>query len=602
MSCRTGYCRKISRIFALLAMAVVLLGVPQVALASGVDDPSDVFQLEGNATDDLSACFPLVSPCGSPNVTFAAKTDDWENINNNTSHVLGSATTGIVGDLINSQSDTIFTGGGSKDDLDVSSWLWKTAKVGQPKDDIEHVFAAAYSLANGHTAIYFGMDRWDNSGDATAGFWFLQDGTISLNGGRGGGGTHFTGQHMEGDLLIVSDFPNGGAVSEIVIYKWHNGGLVQDADLTSGASCNPASPGADACAIVNSIDGVTSPWGYTNKSNQTTFAHGELLEGAVDLDVIFGSGNIPCFSTFLGETRASTTPSATLSDISGPHSFPLCKLTVSKSCTGSSIVNGNQITYNFSGSVTNSGVGTVYNVTLSDTPPSSSYVSGSLKINNVTRTPGTAFQLAASLGPTGVTNYTGSFTTNAKLGSGDKNTVTAKAASDPSGTPQNVGPETADWGDPTTGSCPPPITPGLTLAKKCNSCLKASGGNLVVSTTEAVNVCNTGNVNLTNVTVRDCRGTLDNQGNCSTGFIDPTGWSGVSLAAASGGTPTCTVLTTTASPSSLSACSSGNCSFSDVVVGSGTAAISGATANATPSSASCPLCPINTTCTAPTFP
>src|SRR5262249_39054908 len=157
--------------------------------------------------------------------------------------------------------------------------------------------------------------------------------------------------------------------------------------------------------------------------------------------------------------------------------------------------------------ITNSGAGTIYTVKLSDTPPSSAYVSGSLILNGNSATPGTAYLQAVSLAPGAHVDYTGSFATTAKLRSGDKNSVTASGSSSSSGTTQNVT-ATNDWGDPTTGSCPPPITPGLTLAKKCNSCLKASGGNLVVSTTEGVNVCNTGNVNLTNITVRDCRGTL----------------------------------------------------------------------------------------------
>src|SRR5207245_3282880 len=90
----------------------------------------------------------------------------------------------------------------------------------QAKDDIAHAFAAAYTLTNGDTAIYFGMDRFDNSGDATAGFWFFQDSTVGLGGAKSGSGTHLTGHHMDGDLLIVADFSIGGGASAIQVFKW----------------------------------------------------------------------------------------------------------------------------------------------------------------------------------------------------------------------------------------------------------------------------------------------------------------------------------------------------------------------------------------------
>ena len=35
-----------------------------------------------------------------------------------------------------------------------------------------------------------------------------------------GGGTGFTGVHENGDLLVISDFSNGGTTSTITVYKW----------------------------------------------------------------------------------------------------------------------------------------------------------------------------------------------------------------------------------------------------------------------------------------------------------------------------------------------------------------------------------------------
>ena len=42
--------------------------------------------------------------------------------------------------------------------------------------------------------LYFGSDRYDNSGDAQQGFWFFQN-KITTGGEARGGGTDFTGVH-----------------------------------------------------------------------------------------------------------------------------------------------------------------------------------------------------------------------------------------------------------------------------------------------------------------------------------------------------------------------------------------------------------------------
>ena len=48
--------------------------------------------------------------------------------------------------------------------------------------------------------------RFDNSGNSTAGFWFLQDSTVDLTNTKSGGGFLFSGHHSNKDLLIISDF------------------------------------------------------------------------------------------------------------------------------------------------------------------------------------------------------------------------------------------------------------------------------------------------------------------------------------------------------------------------------------------------------------
>ena len=107
---------------------------------------------------------------------------------------IGSPTSGATAVSWVAEPDrntTIFTGGGSKDPINIDQWAWKDGAGGLPdKDNLEHAYAVRYSLASGPhcpgvggdtsgattcDVIYFGSDRFDNSGDAQQGFWFLQN-------------------------------------------------------------------------------------------------------------------------------------------------------------------------------------------------------------------------------------------------------------------------------------------------------------------------------------------------------------------------------------------------------------------------------------------
>ena len=479
----------------LTVAAVLLCLIAPSALAQGVDDPNGVFQLEGNATKDASVCFPSLAtpnpgcPAGSTLVTFGANTDDWSNL----SHAL--ATTGIINDG-SGHGDTILQGGSSKDINDFGAWGWKqtaTTSV-QAKDDITHAYAAAYALPNGHTAIYFGMDRFDNSGDATAGFWFLQDSTVSTNSTGG-----FNGHHVDGDLLIVSDFSTGGAVSTINVFKWvggANGSLVLN-ESRSPAPCDPTMGTNTLCALVNPIDGVSSPWGFLNKSGDTTFAHGEFLEGGIDLESVFGS-NVPCFTTFMAETRSSTSPNSTLSDFVGPVSFPLCGIRVTKSCNGPGSVSpdGTSVTYTWTATVTNSGIGTLSNVTLNDTYPDGTTAS---------------IPVAASLSGGASASVTVTFVaTNSNCHSGVTNcpspldaTNTATAQGTTAGGVVITSPLPA-----ATAECRTPVSSSVAITKACDAAnggatLVAQNGQVVVEVFFTADVTNTGSSQLTNITLAD---------------------------------------------------------------------------------------------------
>src|SRR5262249_34325172 len=184
--------------------------------------------------------------------------------------------------------------------------------------DITHAFAAAYTdPTNGHLILYAGLDRFDNSGDATAGFWFFnnqigENPNVTTNGGH-----PFTGQHSDGDILLVSDFTIGGSVSTIKVFRWT--GNDATGSLVALNNGNPIS--GNTFAIVNGAP-ISVPWSYTNKAGQTQPQAGEFLEEGVDLTALGLQG---CFSTFMAETRSSQSPTATLSDFA-LGSFNLCSL------------------------------------------------------------------------------------------------------------------------------------------------------------------------------------------------------------------------------------------------------------------------------------
>jgi uncharacterized repeat protein (TIGR01451 family) len=274
------------------------------------------FELDGNATTGV------LGTSGSTNTSH-----DWDQVfadaGSPAIHTTGTFTKGptsqaLAGTFVSDETtgDDIYTGGSTKDTLPVSGWLFKTGKP-QDKDEINDAYASAYTdPSTGHLILYAGLDRFSNSGDSTAGFWFFQNQiSKSTNANVGGSGAPFTGTHADGDILLVSDFSIGGSVSSISVYRWTGndatGHLVNVTNLG-----NP-----NTFAIVNGA-AVSVPWSYTDKSGFKQPQAGEFLEEGVDLTALNLQG---CFSSFLAETRSSTSTTATLSDfvVGG---FPLCSL------------------------------------------------------------------------------------------------------------------------------------------------------------------------------------------------------------------------------------------------------------------------------------
>ncbi len=240
--------------------------------------------------------------------------------------------------------DDILTGGSTKDEHDLSSWLWKQSSSTsvQDKDDIEHAFAASYTASNGHTIGYFGLDRYSISGDATAGFWFFKD-SVSKTGNGSSPGTGFNGVHTEGDILVVIDFTNGGSLGTATVYYWHNNALTLKG---SGLECDGSAQ--SVCAITNT-SAASSPWSFTPKSGTADVfpadskgGAGALYEGGIDLTAL--GLDTGCFSSFMAETRSSQVTSSTLSDfVVGNFSF-CAPPTIETQASDSSVSVGDSVT------------------------------------------------------------------------------------------------------------------------------------------------------------------------------------------------------------------------------------------------------------------
>ncbi|HEX3218557.1 MAG TPA: hypothetical protein VHU77_00780 [Candidatus Limnocylindria bacterium] len=375
MTLRTGTTKPRQR-WALLIGIVAILTLTIATISLAVHDEG-VFALEGNAITGGTACTnaaqTLPAGCEPANPQSQGYTNtDWDKVYTDSgSDPIGTSSgaeaLAFVSDPVGA-GDSILTGGGTKDINDIGpSWLWKQTTVTsvQDKDDIEHAFAAQYTVdksagqcgSSGADAdcslLYFGADRFSNSGDAVMGFWFFK-GPIEKVGPDANGNGTFTGNHtardvandIRGDILVVSDFRAGGKAPSIQVYEWVTSGgsasthLDQIGGGAAPASCTQAPPEGgkagkdpippvggndDYCATANQFV-VHSPWAFTPKSNSggtagpgtlnsgpnTKFGIAEFMEGGINLSAL-GLGD-QCFSSFLAETRSSHSPTSTLSD------------------------------------------------------------------------------------------------------------------------------------------------------------------------------------------------------------------------------------------------------------------------------------------------
>jgi hypothetical protein len=299
--------------------------------------PSTVFEIEGNiAPDDDS------NPA----------TDDWTN--NNCANPGGSTADTKTGAVPDPFGISVYTGGGSKDALNIPSWKYKNGSV-PVKDEIVNSYAARYG-----DLLYIGGERESNDGSSNIGAWFFQN-AIGLGTGSGGGGSPFTGTHTNGDLLILAEFTQGGTVSDIRVLMWVASPL--GGTCPNGNPCPPPAPDgngtlADITASATDAEGASnaspvnipgtctaSEWSYTDNHGSSTIGINSFFEVGIDLGQL-GLGNA-CFASFLLETRSSHEISAVLKDFSLTN-FEACKIECAKTVAPAQVCAGTSATYTIS--------------------------------------------------------------------------------------------------------------------------------------------------------------------------------------------------------------------------------------------------------------
>ena len=270
------------------------------------------------------------------------------------------------------QEDTL-SGGNSKDTADISAWTYN-ANAPQNKANLENAIGASYlDPGNGnHTYLYVGATRYDNSGSIALGVWFLQN-PIAEAGGKfyransdGSPNLSVPETHVNGDLLLVANFTSGNATITSLI--WSNGLPASGTTLST----------AIGTAVVNTLplDGVGSdpapvPWPYRSSGSGSAANYvqpGEFFEAGVDLNLLFPTHVGPFnFSSFVVETRSSTSPTATLSDFIVGHVSTAPDVAVTKVADATTVDAGSQV--GFTVTVANVGVGDLAGVTLTDALP-----------------------------------------------------------------------------------------------------------------------------------------------------------------------------------------------------------------------------------------
>ena len=264
------------------------------------------FELEGNTLDN---------PAGG--------LDDWQNLyaGGGSPSPNGTVCTAVTltncfdtfaltADKIGKEGDvSYFTGGGSKDRENISSWSWGTNDQAPDKNDITNAFAAAYR-DNNSLVLALGRTGTAVNGDAQMGFWFNQA-PMCLSGPGGTCPATTPNQpntpgkfvdpetgalavHTIGDILAIVNFDNGGNIGTANVYRWNGTEPVQVL-TTAGQDCKNITFPTNFCTTSNTgTFAGEPPWPYNAKGGgaDDDYEASAFIEGFIDLGFISGAGDL----------------------------------------------------------------------------------------------------------------------------------------------------------------------------------------------------------------------------------------------------------------------------------------------------------------------
>jgi hypothetical protein len=494
---------------------------------------------------------------------------------------------------------------GSKDTLNITPG-WECTKSNNVNDKTDIVNAYATAATNGDVIAYFALERYSNEGDGNVGFWFLKDGSTACTPSPKSGS--FTGNHADGDILIVSEFSGGGKVNDIYAYRWVGGagGFLDPTPVASGSECIGGGAGQNLCAIVNGNlligygVGKDVPWLTETKQPGNTPSNNldvsEFFEGKINLTQLNLLG---CFSKYMGVTRSSTSLTATLFDYALGN-FSLCSIDVAKQCTtgvDNPVVNnaGDAILTLFDVIVTNDGVSTINDVSVEEDISLGAGESCAVvaidgnPVGPVDISDGSAYIVAASLAKDA------SVTAQVQCETSDNpldNAVTARAKSIVSEGP----PDLSDSYDMTEQQlCPLNISPMIDVNKQCTDLrLTSVGGVLTMEVEVDIDLTNTSDEKLVDVLISNVVGDTAGGTGITLNHVDSNGdplpaFDG-DLAPGETAYFQSVYVPTDVDGGIATDDTTGNASFTDRVDASGVGAISGSTATDY-NTATCDLCP-----------
>ncbi len=214
----------------------IVLGLSATPAFSVDGNPPNLFELDGNPQDSNAV---------------ADLPDEWDTLYyldpNNSGPGFGGAPIAFTGILADPAPTSILLEGRIEDINDITQWWHKDGSV--PRQGRHHkcvrgslpgpeavcldanddpILCSDGDAVPGPVheqddlIVYFGLDRYDNSGDAFAAFWFLQD-KVTKNDST----SKFDGAHVAktdddpGDLMVLVEYPQGSNATPVIkVYEW----------------------------------------------------------------------------------------------------------------------------------------------------------------------------------------------------------------------------------------------------------------------------------------------------------------------------------------------------------------------------------------------